>query len=113
MDAATVRARVIVPTTPSWNGLNTSSAPNARRIRRRSSVALSGITSTHRYPRTAHNAASEIPVLPDVASTTVTPARNTPDRSADRIMCRAARSFTLDNGLNISNLASSRAGRSG
>src|SRR5262245_44938279 len=53
-------------------------------------------------------AASAIPVLPEVASTTVPPSASRPVRCASRSMYSAARSFTLDIGLNISSFASNR-----
>jgi hypothetical protein len=54
----------------------------------------SGITMTHRYPRTAQIIARLMPVLPLVASTTVDPGTSSPDSSAARIIESAGRSFT-------------------
>src|SRR3954471_12110242 len=52
--------------------------------------------------------ASEMPVLPDVGSSTVTPGRSSPSFSAAATMYRAARSFTDPVGLSVSSFAQSR-----
>ncbi len=48
--------------------------------------------------------ASAMPVLPDVASTTVWPGCSAPLRSASSMMAIARRSFTDDSGLKYSHL---------
>ena len=47
-------------------------------ILRRSTENGSAIVMTHLYPRCAHSIATAMPVLPDVASTTVSPGLSSP-----------------------------------
>ena len=74
--------------------VNTTSAPNARRIRLRSGVTLSGTHKRTRYPRAAPIIAYAMPVLPDVASSRILSRVSAPDRSPSRIIRAAGRSLT-------------------
>src|SRR4051812_23346325 len=74
---------------------------------RRSMVRCSGMTSTIRYPRIAATIASAMPVLPLVASISVSPGLISPRRSAPRIIESAGRSLTDPAGLLPSSFASS------
>src|SRR5208283_2553460 len=87
--------------------VNTISAPNARMVCRRSSERCSGITSTILYPRIAAAIASAMPVLPDVASMSVSPGSIVPRLSASTTIDSAGRSLTEPAGLLPSSLASS------
>src|SRR5687768_4615403 len=69
---------------------------------RRSIENESAITATNGYPLTAQTMASAIPVLPDVASTTVWPGFRVPRRSASSMMPIASRSLTEAIGLKAS-----------
>ena len=79
-------------------------APRARIILRRSTENVSVITATNGYPLTAQTMASAIPVLPEVASTTVCPAFNRPFFSASLMIAKASRSLTEASGLKYSAL---------
>ena len=68
-------------------------------ILRRSTEKVSTITATNGYPFAAHTIASAMPVLPEVASTTVWPGLSAPLRSASSMIAIARRSFTEDSGL--------------
>jgi len=70
-----------------------------RMILRRSTEKLSAMIATNGYPFAAHTIASAIPVLPEVASTTVWPRSIVPRRSASSMIAIARRSFTEDSGL--------------
>jgi hypothetical protein len=61
---------------------------------RRSTLIVSGIVSTRRYPRAAATKASAMPVLPEVGSTIVPPGFNNPCRSAFQTMFAPMRHFT-------------------
>jgi cysteine synthase A len=54
-------------------GTSTSSAPNDFNIVLRSVLMLEGITIIHLNPKLAQNIANDMPMLPDVASTIVSP----------------------------------------
>jgi hypothetical protein len=79
-------------------------APRMRMSLRRSTENDSGISATNGYPLTAQTIASAMPVLPDVASTTVWPGFSSPRRSASSMIPIASRSFTDESGLNASHL---------
>ena len=83
--------------------MRTSSAPSALSITRRSIDIDSGMVSTSLYPLAAATMASPMPVFPDVGSTSVVVAGSmSPARSADSIMRRPMRSFTLQQGSPLS-----------
>ena len=86
-----------------------SSAPYARSSMRRSRLIVSGMVSTHRYPRAAHTMARAIPVLPLVGSRMIVSGLIRPACSAASIMDTPMRSFTLPAGLNDSSLAATSA----
>ena len=66
---------------------------------RRSRLIVSGMVSTHRYPRAAHTIARAIPVLPLVGSTTMVSGLIRPAFSAASIIATPMRSLTLADGL--------------
>ena len=72
-------------------------------------LIVSGIVSTHRYPRAAHTIASEIPVLPLVGSRMIVSGRICPACSAASIIATPMRSFTLAAGLKDSSFATTSA----
>jgi hypothetical protein len=72
-----------------------------------SGATLSVITNTHLYPRWAATMASPTPVLPLVGSTMVPPGRNSPSRSAARIISSAGRSLDDPPGLVVSAFSAS------
>jgi len=71
-------------------------------ILRRSTENVSTIVATNGCPFAAQTIASAMPVLPDVASTTVCPGLSTPRRSASSMIAIASRSLTEAIGLNAS-----------
>ncbi len=99
VSATICSARETAPFMPSGPGVRTISAPNARISARRSTLIVSGIVMTTRYPRAAPTRASAMPVLPDDPSTMVPPACSSPDSSAASMIATPRRSFTLDPGL--------------
>ena len=72
---------------------------------RRSMLIVSGMTRRARYPRTAATAAMPMPVLPEVGSMMVPPARSVPFFSASATIASAARSLTEPAGLKLSSFA--------
>ena len=80
--AAIASASATAPAIPVCAGVSTSSAPYARKIVRRSMLMLSGITRMQGYARTAAIIASEMPVLPLVASMSTLPGPSVPSASA-------------------------------
>src|SRR5215472_4376435 len=74
-----------------------------------SRLNASELTMRIRYPFTAHTRASEVPVLPPVYSTTVSPGFSRPSASARAITASAIRSLTLPVGFSHSSLARMRA----
>ncbi len=92
-------ARATAPFMPSDPGVRTISAPKARIRARRSTLIVSGIVITTRYPRAAPTSARAMPVLPDEPSTIVPPGRSSPDSSAASMIATPRRSLTLDPGL--------------
>ncbi len=95
----------MAPVIPSLPGVRTTSAPKAAMRRRRSTLIVSGMVMTRRYPLAAQTIERPMPVLPEVGSTTYIPGRRWPSRSAASIMDRATRSFTECMGLKDSSLA--------
>ena len=76
-------------------GVRITFAPSMRMILRRSIEKVSTITATNGYPFAAHTIASAMPVLPEVASTTVWPGFSVPralrvfdDRDREAILDR-------------------------
>jgi hypothetical protein len=69
-------------------------APKALSTLRRSMLMVSGMVSTHSYPREAAAKASAMPVLPLVASTMVLPGLEQPALSASQIIAAPMRHFT-------------------
>ncbi len=69
---------------------------------RRSIEKESAISATNGYPLTAQTIASAMPVLPEVASTTVWPGFRVPRRSASSMIAIARRSLTEASGLKAS-----------
>jgi hypothetical protein len=88
-----------MPVPRSAAGVRITFAPNMRMILRRSIEKVSTITATKGYPLAAHTIASAMPVLPEVASTTVCPGLSSPRRSASSMMPIARRSLTEAAGL--------------
>ena len=106
MQATISSARRTAPGMPSAAGVNTISAPNAFKSRRRSRLMLSGIVTINRYPRAAQVKARPMPVLPLVGSIIKVSGLIRPAASASLIMFTPIRSFTDQSGLKFSNLAS-------
>lgn len=88
---------------------SSTTAPNAAMVRRFSSLKASENTMWSGKPRAAHTNANEMPVVPAVYSTTVSPGWSRPSRSAPSIAVRAIRSFMLPVGFANSSLTSTRA----
>ncbi len=63
------------------------------------------MVATNLYPRAAQTMASAMPVLPEVASTIVSPGLISPRASASRTIASASRSLTEPPGLKLSTLA--------
>ena len=80
------------------------SAPNSSRIWVRSSEVFSGITQVSGWPRPRQIAASAMPVLPLVGSSTRWPGASLPSARADSSRYFATRSFTEPVGLDPSSL---------
>ena len=78
-----------------------------------SSLKASEKTKWARYPRAAQTRASEMPVVPDVYSTTVPPGASRPSAAARSTIARAIRSFMLPVGLADSSFATTRAAPAG
>src|SRR5262245_43963883 len=110
--ASSSSARRMAPCMPFVSGVSSRVAPYAIRSARRSSLMVSGMVSTRRYPRTAATSARPMPVLPLVGSMIVPPGRKSPSRSACSIMARQMRSFTLPPGFAASSFAQISACRS-
>jgi len=79
--------------------ISSTPAPNARILRIFSTAKASELTIRRRYPFTEHTNASELPVLPPVYSTTVSPGRMSPRASAPSIIASAMRSLYEPVGL--------------
>ena len=94
-----------MPLPRSAAGVRITFAPYARMSLRRSTEKVSVITATNGYPRAAQTIASAMPVLPEVASTTVWPGLSVPRASASRTIASASRSLTEPPGLNDSTFA--------
>ncbi len=88
-----------MPLPRSAAGVRITLAPSMRMILRRSIENVSTMTATNGYPLAAQTIASAMPVLPDVASTTVCPACNAPLFSASSMIAIARRSLTELPGL--------------
>ena len=84
-------------------------APKACIVRRFSSLKASEKATWSRYPRAAHTKAREIPVVPAVYSTTVSPGARRPSAAAAWMAARAMRSFMLPVGFAHSSLTRIRA----
>ena len=97
-------AFLTMPEPRSAAGTRMTFAPRMRISLRRSTEKLSDMSATKGYPLTAHTIASAMPVLPEVASTTVWPGFSVPRLSASSMMAMASRSLTEDSGLNASHL---------
>ncbi len=82
-----------MPVPRSAAGVRMTFAPSIRMTLRRSIENDSAITATNGYPFAAHTIARAMPVLPEVASTTVWPGFSVPLRSASSMMPMARRSF--------------------
>ncbi|CNI00798.1 Uncharacterised protein [Mycobacterium tuberculosis] len=72
-------------------------------------LIVSGMTSTHLYPRAAATNASAMPVLPLVGSRMMVSGLIRPAFSAASIIATPMRSFTLPAGLKDSSLATTSA----
>src|SRR5688500_18518236 len=90
-------------------GTSVTVAPKACIVRRFSSLNASEKTTWSLYSRAAHTKAREIPVVPAVYSTTVSPGRRRPLAAAAWTAARAMRSFMLPVGLAHSSLTRTRA----
>ena len=102
--AASSRHLISIPVPLCAGLVSTTLAPRKRISLRRSMEKDSAMTQTKGYPLAAQTIASPMPVLPDVASTTVCPGSIRPCASAHSIMPSASLSFTDPIGLNCSHL---------
>jgi hypothetical protein len=91
-----------MPEPRSAAGVRITFAPSTRMSLRRSIEKLSAIVATKGWPSAAHTIASAMPVLPEVASTTVWPGFSVPLRRASSMMPHARRSLTEAAGLKAS-----------
>ena len=72
------------PFEPSFAGESTISAPYSCRTSRRSGVAFAGITHVSFSPRSFATSASEIPVFPEVGSSSCAPGDSLAASTIDR-----------------------------
>ncbi len=75
-----------MPLPRSAAGVRITFAPRARMILRRSMENVSTMVATNGWPVAAHTMASAMPVLPEVASTTVCPGWRAPESVASLMM---------------------------